>query len=98
VGLAGVLLAPNYPIFPAIGANFGLVSFVVVVLGGLGSMLGALLGGFIIGIIEVLSGYFLATALKQALYFLVFVLVLILRPQGLLGQRGAETMGFGKIV
>lgn len=98
VGLAGVLLAPNYPIFPAIGVSFGLVSYVVVVLGGLGSMVGALLGGFIIGMIEVMSGYFLATALKQALYFLVFVLVLMLRPQGLFGQRGAETMGFGKIV
>jgi branched-chain amino acid transport system permease protein len=97
VGLAGVLLAPNYPIFPAIGLSFGLVSFVVVVLGGLGSMAGAVLGGFIIGLIEVLSGYFLATALKQALYFLVFVLVLLLRPQGLFGQRGAETMGFGRI-
>jgi branched-chain amino acid transport system permease protein len=98
VGLAGVLLAPNYPIFPAIGVTFGLVSFVVVVLGGLGSMIGALLGGFIIGMIEVVSGYFLATALKQAVYFLVFVLVLLVRPQGLFGQRGAETMGFGKIV
>src|SRR5262245_44214590 len=98
VGLAGVLLAPNYPIFPAIGVSFGLVSYVVVVLGGLGSMVGALLGGFIIGMIEVVSGYFLATALKQALYFVIFVLVLLIRPQGLFGQRGAETMGFGKIV
>ena len=98
VGLAGVLLAPNYPIFPAIGVSFGLVSYVVVVLGGLGSMVGALLGGFIIGMIEVVSGYFLATALKQALYFVIFVLVLLVRPQGLFGQRGAETMGFGKIV
>jgi branched-chain amino acid transport system permease protein len=97
VGLAGVLLAPSYPIFPAIGLSFGLVSYVVVVLGGLGSMAGALLGGFIIGLIEVLSGYFLGTALKQAIYFLIFVLVLLVRPQGLFGQRGAETMGFGKI-
>ncbi len=82
----------------AIGVNFGLVSFVVVVLGGLGSMAGALLGGFIIGLVEVVSGFFLATALKQALYFLIFVLVLLLRPQGLFGTRGAETMGFGKLV
>ena len=97
VGLAGVLLEPSYPIFPAIGLSFGLVSYVVVVLGGLGSMAGALLGGFIIGLIEVLSGYFLGSALKQAIYFLIFVLVLLVRPQGLFGQRGAETMGFGKI-
>jgi branched-chain amino acid transport system permease protein len=69
---------------------------VVVVLGGLGSMAGAFLGGLLIGVVEVLSGFFLATALKQLLYFLIFVLVLIVRPQGLFGQRGAETMGFGK--
>ncbi len=98
VGLAGVLLAPSYPIFPAIGANFGLVSFVVVVLGGLGSMAGALLGGLIIGVVEVLSGFFLGTELKQAVYFLIFILVLLLRPQGLFGQRGAETLGFGKLL
>ena len=98
VGLAGVLLAPNYPIFPAIGVTFGLVSYVVVVLGGLGSMAGAVLGGFIIGVIEVFSGYFLSTELKQAFDFLIFVLVLLVRPQGLFGQRGAETMGFGRIV
>jgi len=97
VGLAGVLLAPSYPIFPAIGISFGLVSFVVVVLGGLGSMIGALLGGLIIGLVEVFSGFFVATDLKQAFYFLVFVLVLVLRPQGLFGQRGAETVGFGRI-
>ena len=98
VGLAGVLLAPSYPIFPAIGVTFGLVSYVVVVLGGLGSMTGAVLGGFVVGVIEVFSGYFLSTELKQAFDFLIFVLVLLVRPQGLFGQRGAETMGFGRIV
>jgi branched-chain amino acid transport system permease protein len=98
VGLAGVLLAPSYPIFPAIGLNFGLVSYVVVVLGGLGSMVGALLGGLVIGLVEVVSGFFLGTELKQALYFLIFILVLIVRPQGLFGQRGAETLGFGKVL
>jgi branched-chain amino acid transport system permease protein len=98
VGLAGILLAPSYPIFPAIGISFGLVSFVVVVLGGLGSMVGAFLGGIIIGLVEVFSGFFVATELKQAFYFLVFVLVLVLRPQGLFGQRGAETVGFGRLI
>ena len=55
-------------------------------------------GGLLIGVVEVLSGFFFATALKQLLYFLIFVPVLIVRPQGLFGQRGAETMGFGKTV
>lgn len=98
VGLAGVLLAPNYPIFPAIGVSFGLVSYVVVVLGGLGSMIGALLGGLLIGLIEVFSGFLLSTGLKQAFDFLIFVLVLLIRPQGLFGQRGAEMVGFGRLV
>lgn len=97
VGVAGILLAPSYPIFPAIGISFGLVSFVVVVLGGMGSMVGAFLGGLIIGLVEVFSGFFVATDLKQAFYFLVFVLVLVLRPQGLFGQRGAEMVGFGRL-
>jgi len=78
--------------------TFGLVSYVVVVLGGLGSLPGAVLGGFIVGVIEVFSGYLLSIELKQAFDFLIFVLVLLVRPQGLFGQRGAETMGFGRIV
>ncbi len=61
-------------------------------------MAGALLGGLIIGVVEVLSGFFLGTELKQAVYFLIFILVLLLRPQGLFGQRGAETLGFGKLL
>lgn len=93
VGIAGALLAPAYPIFPAVGTNFGLASFVVVVLGGMGSMTGALLGGLLIGLVETLSGFFIDAALKQAVYFVVFILVLVFRPTGLLGQRGAEEVG-----
>jgi branched-chain amino acid transport system permease protein len=93
VGIAGALLAPAYPIFPAVGTNFGLASFVVVVLGGMGSMTGALLGGLLIGLVETLSGFFIDSGLKQAVYFVVFILVLVFRPTGLLGQRGAEEMG-----
>jgi len=93
VGIAGALLAPAYPIFPSVGTNFGLASFVVVVLGGMGSMTGALLGGLLIGLVETLSGFFIDAALKQAVYFVVFILVLVFRPTGLLGQRGAEEVG-----
>lgn len=93
VGIAGALLAPAYPIFPSVGTNFGLASFVVVVLGGMGSMTGALLGGLIIGLVETLSGFFIDASLKQAVYFVVFILVLVFRPTGLLGQRGAEEVG-----
>ncbi|MEN6437066.1 MAG: branched-chain amino acid ABC transporter permease [Syntrophobacter sp.] len=93
VGIAGALLAPAYPIFPSVGTNFGLASFVVVVLGGMGSMTGALLGGLLIGLVETLSGFFIDAALKQAVYFVVFIMVLVFRPTGLLGQRGAEEVG-----
>jgi len=93
VGIAGALLAPIYPVYPTAGLSFGLVSFVVVVLGGMGSMPGALLGGLIIGMVEVLSGFLIDPSLKQAVYFVVFILVLIFRPNGLFGQKGAEEVG-----
>jgi branched-chain amino acid transport system permease protein len=93
VGIAGALLAPAYPIFPAVGTNFALAAFVVVVLGGMGSMTGALLGGLLIGLVETFSGFFIDSTLKQAVYFVVFILVLAFRPTGLLGQRGAEEVG-----
>lgn len=91
--MAGILLMPIYTVQPGVGYQFGLIAFVVVVLGGLGSLPGVVLGGFGIGIIEVLSGYFLAPSMTQVVYFCVFIAVLILRPAGLLGQRGAETLG-----
>jgi Branched-chain amino acid ABC-type transport system, permease components len=93
VGIAGALLAPIFPVYPTAGLSFGLVSFVVVVLGGMGSMPGALLGGLIIGMVEVLSGFLIDPSLKQAVYFVVFILVLIFRPNGLFGQKGAEEVG-----
>lgn len=90
VGIAGALLAPIYPVYPTVGGNFGVISFVVVVLGGLGSMPGALLGGLLIGLVETLSGYFIEASLKQAVYFAVFILVLVFRPTGFFGQKGNE--------
>ncbi len=93
VGIAGALLAPNYPIFPSVGTNFGLASFVVVVLGGMGSMTGALFGGLLIGLAQTLSGFFIDPGLETAVYFALFILVLVFRPTGLFGQRGAEEMG-----
>ena len=91
--LAGVLLMPIYTVQPGVGYQFGLIAFVVVVLGGLGSLPGVILGGFVIGLVEVLSGFFLAPSMTQIVYFSVFILALILRPAGLLGQRGAEQLG-----
>lgn len=92
-GLAGALLAPLFPVFPTIGVNLVLISFVVVILGGLGSIEGALLGGLAIGMIETLSGFFIGSEMRQIAYFVVFLLVLLLRPAGLFGHRGSETLG-----
>lgn len=92
-GLAGALLAPMFPVFPTIGVNLVLIAFVVVVLGGLGSIGGALIGGLSIGLIETLSGFFIGSEMRQIAYFIVFLLVLLLRPAGLFGQRGSEKLG-----
>ena len=93
VGLAGCALIPLHSTFPTVGLNFVLIAFVVVVLGGMGSMEGALLGGVCIGLVQAFSGYFVAPAFGQMFYFLVFILILIVRPAGLLGQRGAAMVG-----
>jgi len=89
VALAGNLLIQIYPVFPSVGFNFVNIAFVVVVLGGLGSLPGALIGGFIVGLIETFSGFYIGTDLNQMAYFLIFVVILIIRPWGLLGVKGS---------
>jgi branched-chain amino acid transport system permease protein len=92
--VAGVLLAPSYFISPTIGAGLVFTGFVVVVLGGLGSLGGAIFGGLMIGVIESFSGFYLPSGLKDTVPLAVFVLVLIVKPAGLFGVRGAEEVGF----
>lgn len=91
-GIAGALLLPIYAVYPTVGIQFVLVAFVVAVLGGLGSPTGAIVAGLGIGVVEILSGFFLAPALQQALYFVAFLIILIVRPAGLFGRRGAEEL------
>jgi branched-chain amino acid transport system permease protein len=93
VGAAGALVAPLYAVYPTAGLQFVLLAYVVVVLGGLGDMVGAMLGSLIVAIVEVVGSYFFGAAWKEVLYFLLFIAVLLFRPAGLLGQRGAETLG-----
>lgn len=91
VAVAGALLTPIYPVFPTIGAYFVLTAFVVVVLGGMGSLYGAFLGAMIIGVVDGLSGYYIGPDLKEVVYFILFLVILITRPTGLLGLgRGSE--------
>jgi branched-chain amino acid transport system permease protein len=90
VALAGVLMTPFFYIAPQVGLPFTLIAFVTVVLGGLGSVPGALVGGLIIGLVESLGEVLLpAPSMKQMATFSVFLLILLVRPQGLLGRRMA---------
>ena len=93
VGAAGVLLAPIYPVYPTAGLQFVLIAYIAVVLGGLGNMAGALIAAVIIAAVEVIASYTIGTAWKEVLYLVLFILVLVVRPAGLFGQRGAESLG-----
>ncbi|WP_274626944.1 branched-chain amino acid ABC transporter permease [Arvimicrobium flavum] len=87
LGVAACLLLPSYYVTPQVGHGFILIAFTIVVLGGMGSFVGALLGGFTIGIVEAMGGLFLGESLGQIGIFLIFILVLIFRPAGLLGHK-----------
>jgi branched-chain amino acid transport system permease protein len=93
VGAAGVLLAPLYPVYPTAGLQFVLIAYVVVVLGGLGDMAGAVLGSLIVATVEIAGSYVVGTAWKEVLYLLLFIAILVVRPAGFFGQRGAESLG-----
>jgi branched-chain amino acid transport system permease protein len=93
LGAAGVLVSPLYAVYPTAGLQFVLLSYVVVVLGGLGDMIGALIGSLIVAAVEVAGSYFFGTAWKEIFYFVLFIGVLVFRPAGLFGQRGAENLG-----
>lgn len=87
LAVAACLLLPSFYVSPSVGAAFVLVAFTVVVLGGMGSILGAVVGGLIIGVVESLSGLFLGESLGQIGIFVTFILVLLFRPTGLFGAK-----------
>ena len=87
VGAAGAILMPIYFVFPTVGSLFVLIAFVVVILGGYNSLIGSLIGGLIIGIIEGFSGFFISPHLKEVVYFIIFIFILLFKPTGLLGRR-----------
>jgi branched-chain amino acid transport system permease protein len=87
LAIAACLLMPTYLVNPRSGNAFVLVAFTIVVLGGMGSIAGALMGGLIIGVVESLSGLFLGESLGQIGIFLIFILVLLFRPTGLFGAK-----------
>jgi len=87
VAIAACLLIPTYYLNPHVGNAFVLIAFTIVVLGGMGSVPGALVGGLVIGVIESLSGLILGESLGQIGIFLIFIAVLLVRPSGLFGAR-----------
>ncbi|MFN6251035.1 MAG: branched-chain amino acid ABC transporter permease [Acetobacteraceae bacterium] len=87
LAVAACLLLPSFYVSPRVGNAFVLVAFTIVVLGGMGSVTGALLGGLFIGVVESLSGLYFGDSLGQIGIFLIFILVLLLRPTGLFGAR-----------
>jgi branched-chain amino acid transport system permease protein len=87
VAVAACLLIPTYYVNPHVGDAFVLVAFTIVVLGGMGSVPGAFIGGLLVGIVESLSGLFLGESLGQIGIFLIFIAVLLVRPSGLFGAR-----------
>lgn len=87
LGAAACFLLPAYYVNPQVGGGFVLVAFTIVVLGGMGSFAGALVGGLLIGVVESLGGLYLGESLGQIGIFLIFIAVLLFRPQGLFGAR-----------
>jgi branched-chain amino acid transport system permease protein len=87
VGVMGCLIAPFIPLTPQVGLTFGIKSFIVVVLGGIGSIAGSLVGGIVIGLFESIASQFVATPTATILSLGLFILVLLLRPQGLMGKK-----------
>ena len=86
VGVAGSLLAIFFYVYPDVGATFALLAYVTVALGGFGNVPATLAAGVIVGVMEVLGGLLIAPALKYAIVFLLYLVVVLVRPQGLFGK------------
>jgi branched-chain amino acid transport system permease protein len=87
VGASGALLLLLVDVQPYIGDDYTLLAFIIVIIGGLGSMPGALLGGLLVGVSEAVSGFLIMPSLKSMFSFGLLIIVLLVRPQGLLGRR-----------
>ena len=89
VGAAGVMLVLIVDVTPSLGPAYTLLAFVIVITGGLGSMPGALIGGVLIGLTEAMAGLLFTPSAKSMFAFAILVLVLLFRPQGIMGKRTA---------
>ena len=87
VGAAGALMVTINDAAPSLGPAYTLLAFIIVIVGGLGSMAGALVGGLLIGVSEALSGFLIEPSMKSMFSFALLIAVLVLRPHGLMGRR-----------
>jgi branched-chain amino acid transport system permease protein len=88
--LSGALLAPLFHASPDVGVLPALKSFVIVVLGGMGSPIGSLVGGLILGVLESMGALYISYTYRDTFAFVILIMVLLLRPQGLFGERARE--------
>ena len=89
-GVAGILIGPIFYVSKEMGAMLGLKAFCSTIVGGFGSVPGAILGGLFLGVIEVISAYYISSAYRDAFAFIILILVLLFRPQGFFGEKVAE--------
>lgn len=86
-GIGGSILLPIYYCYPYVGAKFGIIGFIIITLGGLGSFYGAIVGSLLIGIVESTVGALYSSEFAMAIALIIYVLILLLRPQGLFGAK-----------
>jgi len=88
--VAGLLIGPIFYVSKEMGAMLGLKAFCSTIVGGFGSVPGAILGGLFLGVVEVISAYYISSAYRDAFAFIILILVLLFRPQGFFGEKVAE--------
>ncbi len=93
VGVSALLMLPLYHVYPSVGHHFNLLAFLTVVIGGMGSIPGAFVGGVVIALVEGLGGYLISPLAGTGLVYLLFIAVLLVRPGGLMGIPEAAQMG-----
>ena len=86
-GVAGCVLIPFYYVYPTVGVVFDIRAFIIVVLGGLGSIPGALLGGLVIGLVESVFAQFMASTWTEAIIYAIFLIILFVKPSGFFGNK-----------
>ncbi len=88
-GIAGCLLSEYYYIYPEVGSVFGNLCVIIVALGGFGSISGVFLAGLLVGMVEVVCGYYISTAYKYVFVYVLYFIFMAVRPQGIMGKKGA---------